>query len=530
MYFAYTSKTIKSFGLRHLGIFFLYFLLFVFGYYFLNRVVTNPQKLMEDQLLLSKVLVAFISFHIIFLVFIDWKRTKYMITTYFSESGSTYNLAIFRIIYFFILGGHFFFYTIKYQISWTYLPDSSKVGLPFINWLVHILPVSPEIYTVFSILAGVACWCICLGLGTRYSFFILIPTAFYVIGVPMFYGKLSHSHILFWVPILLCFAPVADVWSIDAWICRRKGRRLIIEDHPKYILPFKFLWIQLAIIYFFAGIIKLWDCGLDWALGDNMINQMRWEWVEHYDKVPKFRLDNYPTLAHLCGIAVICFEILYVLLIFNPKIRIWAFISAFAFHLLCGYFMYIDFSNLRFVAISYIPWDKIGNRIYGNIKLPNSQITGSTNLPFGDKKYYYVFISASLLVIANFWFSVFKVHSYPFSSYPTYSSIVTDRIKTVEMVVYDFKSKVINVKELGEKAKFRWENIRPYEVRISECFENGDEINLKSKLSEYWLLWKNNVSGLNDVKRIDLFLLTSSIIPERRNQIIEKKYLGTLNF
>ncbi|MBI3519096.1 MAG: hypothetical protein HY062_07030 [Bacteroidetes bacterium] len=182
------------------------------------------------------------------------------------------------------------------------------------------------------------------------------------------------------------------------------------------------------------------------------------------------------------------------------------------------------------VAISYIPWDKIGNRIYKKIKLPNSQIIGNINPLLGDKKYYYAFISASILVVTNFLFSTFKVHSYPFSSYPTYSSIVTDRIKTVEMVAYDSKQQIINVKELGKKAEFRWENIRPYEVRISECFEKGNEISLKSKLNEYWLLWKNNVSGLNDVKRIDLFLLTSSIIPEKRNEIIEKTYLGTLNF
>jgi hypothetical protein len=525
-------KSYKKGLIIHLSFLFFYSFLFI-GVYYLLRLKSDSVDLKAyHQVKLSQFLVLVMITHLLSLIYFRWNQFLNLIKEYFTEKGSPYNLAIFRMLFFFNLGGHFLYYTSNIEIAWTYLPNSSRVGLPFIGWLITNLPINPNLYFACSIIAGILCWLICIGVFTRYAIIVLLPFALYVLGVPMFYGKMSHYHILLWVPILFSLVPIADVWSIDAYIRKKKNIHVITEPHLKYFLPFKLLWLQLSIIYGFAGIIKLWDCGFDWALSDSMINQMRWEWVEHYDKVPDFRLDNYPVLAKIGGLCVIYFELLYFLLIIKPKGRIWAFMGTYALHRLCGYFMYIDFTNLRLVAASYINWQKITqsfkNKFSRTIEI-TEDISGDTLMSILKKeKVKIVFISGVIFISINFICSCFKIHSYPFSSYPTYSGIVKNEIKTIRMQAVLLDDKIIDVKLLGEKANFRWETIRPYEIRIAEAFNSNDSLLVKNKLTEYWQLWRNNVKGLEKVVRIDMYLETSSIIPEERHIILKSEFLTTI--
>lgn len=514
----------------HLGLLALYSSLFILVYYIHLLKIEEDSIKAYHQVKLSQCLVVVMIIHLLSLIYFRWQQFILLIKEYFTEKGSPYNLAIFRILFFCKLAEHFFLQTKNIEISWTYLPDSSRVGLPFISWLVYHLPINPELYSFLSIVAGTLCLLICIGFFTRYAILLLLPIAFYVLGVPMFYGKISHYHILLWVPLLFSLVPIADVWSVDAFI--RKKRKIVIsvEPHLKYFLPFKILWLQFSIIYCFAGIVKLWDCGLDWALSDSMINQMRWEWVEHYDKVPYFRLDNYPILAKLGGLGVIYFELLYFLLIIKPKGRIWAFIGGYSLHKICGYFMYIDFYHLRLVASSYINWQKIikfiKNKFAPVIEHNVEYSTDSLMKILKKEKLKISFLIGITLISINFLFSCFKIHSYPFSSYPTYSAIIKGEIQIIKMEAYDSHNKKVDVKLLGEKAQYRWENIRPHEMRIAELFDKKDSTILQAKLNEYWQLWCNNVKGLEDVKKIDMYLETTSIVPEKRNIILSRAYLG----
>jgi hypothetical protein len=512
-------------GLKiHLLLFTVYSLCFIAAYFILDSFVAT-ERFSFYQLRLSRYLVGLMTLHLLLLVFLRWEEFKKQLVTYFTEKGSPYNLAVFRIVFFFILAGHFTFYTFEKEISWTYLPHSSRVPLPFIGWLINNLPITPGIYTACSILAAIFSFLVCIGLFTRYAQLLLLPFAFYILGVPMFFGKLNHHHILLWIPVLFCFSPVADVWSIDALIQKKN-----VTPSARYMLPFKFLWLQLAVIYLFAGIVKLWDCGLSWALGDNMLNQMRWEWVEHYDKVPAFRLDLYPVLAKSAGIAVIWFELLYFLLILKPSGRFWAFAGAFVFHILCGYFMYIDFSTLRLIAISYIDWHALSLKLrkkktsnpYDASEIQDLKKSLQTDhlLP--------AFRTGSILVGLNFLCSLFHIHSYPFSSYPTYSAMVPDRIATLRMDAYDSSGHIVPVKAIGRRNHFRWETFRPYEMRIAEAYHSRRNSELNYKLEEYWLLWKNNVKGLDDVRKVVMRLETTSIVPEERGKILSSDSLGTI--
>lgn len=536
---AFTKKELFQFetykrGLSiHLTLLLIYSIFFI-GLYFLLRLKIESDEIKTYyQLKLSKYLVITMLTHIVSLIYFRWHSFRLLIKEYFTEKGSAYNLAIFRIVFFFSLGGRFLFYNPKFEIAWTYLPDSSRVSLPFMGWLIHSIPISPHLYIVLSITAGVLCWMVCVGLFTRYAAILALPFIFYSLGIPVFYGKMNHLQILLWVPIFLTLSPMSHVLSIDSFIKMLRHKAKPIEQHIKYLLPFKMIWLTLAIIYFFAGIIKLWDCGLDWALSDSMINQMQWEWVEHYDKIPAFRLDKYPTLAKLSGLCVIYFELLYFLLIIKPKGRIWALMGGYSFHKLCGYFMYIDFSDLRKIAITFIDWEKFTLFIKNKFKYSKST---NESIPEGDTLFVTLkkhnlktafFISVALLTL-NFSCSIFKIHSFPFSSYPTYSGIVKDKIQIIKIKAYTSENKEVDVKQMGEKSNFRWENIRGYELRIAESFNRQDTEALKYKLNEYWQLWDNNVKGLEKVNKVFMYLETTSIIPEKRKEILKTDSLGAI--
>lgn len=529
--FATLHKRLFSFesfaqGARiHLSIFCCYLLLFVFGYFLFYS--NSNQTSIISGITYSRFFLLFALFHFFIILIIRKKQCANFLIHFWNEKGSAKNLALFRIFFFFTLAGHFAVYTFQKELSWTYMPQSSRISLPFIGWFIHHIPINPTLYSVLSILAAVFSFMVCIGFFTRYAILLLIPCALYVLGVPMFFGKINHHHILIWIPLFFCFAPIADAWSIDAI---RKKKQVI--HSAIYSRPLKFVWIQLAIIYFFAGWVKLWDCGFEWALGNNMLNQIRWEWVEHFDKVPNLRIDHYPAVAKFGGLIVIVFELLYFLLIFKKNTRLIALVSATVFHLITGYFMYIDFATLRMIALSYIDWEKFLNSVKAYLKLPNTLSTdfdtleqNQINIP--NKKA--IFLSTTVLSI-NFIFSCFSIHSYPFSSYPTYSAIAPNEITTLRMDAYTNENKKVNVKLIAQQNKFRWETMRPYEITIAKLYKEKDTVLMKQKLMEYWLIWKNNLKQLHQVQYINLFLETTSIKPEERKNILKTDSLGVLYF
>lgn len=524
--FFFEFNTFKQ-GLRiHLTALLVYSLLFILCYFLVALKNGN-------QLLLSRMLVLTMVTHALLLLSFRKQQCLQFATTYFNEKGQAFNLATFRIIFFFFLSMHFWLYVIPKHSFWASMPHSSRVGLPFIGWLIDVLPITEPLFFFAGVAAGLFSLLVCIGFCTRISLILLLPFAAYAIAIPMFFGKISHQHFLLWVLLLLCLSPVHDVLSVDAWLKKKRGLVLNTEPSIKYLLPFKFTWLILATIYFFAGIVKLWDCGLDWALSDSMINQIRWEWVEHYDTVPGFRLDNYPAIAKVGGLLVIYFELLYFLLIFSPKSRIWALLSAITFHKICGYFMYIDFKHLQEIGLSYINWQKLFSFF---TKKPGSPVTdGMVSEPqvslfknLKKNKLMPTFIIGISVLSLVFLCSAFRIHSFPFSSYPTYSALVPGNITVLRMEATDVNGEIINIRKLGADAQFRWENIRPYELRIAETFKKHDTTLLDMKLKEYWDLWEKNIPDLQKAKQVKFYLDTYPIEPEKRNILLDSVFVGVI--
>lgn len=473
----------------------------------------------QEQLYLSRALVGLFFIHIILVITFQYVSIRKIVENFIYESGSAVNLAIFRIFIFLLLTGHFI-YISNVQSSWSFLPDEQRVELPYMNWLLSILPVSPQLFKISCYSAAVLSFFVAIGLFTRWVSLAIIPFAFYSLGVPMLFGKISHYHIMFWIPLILCFSPLSDALSFDNLLSQRKSKAKPF-DAISYAIPFKFIWISLAIIYFFAGIHKLWESGLEWALGDSMVNQIQWEWVENYDKIPAFRIDHYPILAKTGGLLVIIFECIYPIFIFSKRLRWMALFGAFAMHLTIGYFMNIDFVFLRLLSLSYIDWHGIIKYFKKKDKGLQPK-TGYYNITTRDRIGIYI---SSLLVVSNLLCSAFKVHSYPFSSYPTYSALTKDKIDILVMEPIESNLTYSEIIALAKAKKFRWESVRRIEHGITEKYLKGDTLALNTELINYWNIWATNFEKLKQVRKVGFYIKSYSIVPEHRKVVIDSIYL-----
>ena len=517
---------------RNIPFFLGYVGLFCCFYFVLEQFIPENQ-FKFFQSIWSKLLVLVMVTHLGFLVAARWQQTKVMLWNFLFETGSAYNLAIIRILFMLNLMGSYRAWALPELSKWALLPETSRQALPFMGWFIYNIPINETLYIVATQAAIICCVFASFGFLTRIALFIHIPLAIYVWGVPCFFGKLNHNQIAVWIPMLLAFAPCADVLSIDWLIKKIKKTPTQSCWQPKYGLPLKFIYLLLAMIYCFSGIHKLWDTGLIWALSDSVINQLYNEWVEHYDTIPNFRIDYYPALVKTGGLLTIIGEILYPLLLFHPVLRIVAFFGGNLFHRVTDYFLYIDFVKLRVLHNAYINWHGIVNWMIKKVrKIPlqakaNEKIITRESLEFKKLKPL-LFVGIILLGI-NGIFSLFGIHSFPFSSYPTYSAYFENHIKTIEIEAFTSMGEVILVKQLSKKQNFRWENIRPFETDIINLYENQDTLLTEKKLTEYWQLWKTKVNGLNEVHTVNFYLVKTPLKPEKREEIIERKILLEMN-
>jgi hypothetical protein len=271
-----------------------------------------------------------------------------------------------------------------------------------------------------------------------------------------------------WISWFFTFSSCYAVFSLDAFL-----KKTPITKSANYTFPVRFVWIQFGILYFWAGFYKLWDSGFEWAFGSSMINQVQLEWVQGYDKVPGIRIDHYPIILYLGGLLAILFELTYILFILRPK---WRWISVFGgliMHNLIGYFMYISFLTLlQIFYVFYIDFNQFFSKIKEKITIEK----GFSKLSF---------YSGITIISINVFFGMFHIDSYPFSSYPSYSAIISEKVKII-----DFRCDKLHqtVHQIGKANQFRWEDYGWLEDNLIKDFESGK--NVQKQLENYWEIWK----------------------------------------
>lgn len=496
-------------------------------YYLLKGQGEETSAFFHRQLRLSHVLIAVLMYQLFTVVYICRDDIIPFIKNLLKQSGSPYTLAIVRIV---ILNRLYHQIDSNYSQAayWAGFPDDMRVSLPYMGWFIHNIPISPSLYKTLAVAASITSVMGVVGFFSRPAIFISAILSIYVIGVPFFYGKLMHMHIWVWFPLILAFSRCGDVLSVDFLINKYLLKKEVnTARHPQYNLPLLFIWLHLGIIYFFAGIVKLDQCGLQWALGSSMINQIQVEWIQHYNQIPAIRIDNYPTLLHIGGIGVILFELYFFFLILSPIGRIIAFIGGLSMHNIINYFMYIGFQDLQRTYVALIDWAGVKK-----LFKPAPQVPATFPLKtlLQQSSYKLVLAAGLFLFSINFIFGLLRIHSWPFSSYPTYSTIVPDSHTYIYFAAYDSMLQKVDVYKAGKEAGFRMESFTPIEDRISENLRGNDTAMLRINTAKLWKIWVANVPELERVDSVTMYLRNSPVAPDKAHTILKETYLVSYSF
>ncbi len=162
------------------------------------------------------------------------------------------------------------------------------------TWSLHFWSGDPGPLAVLFVVAGVFAFLMAIGLWSRVATvasFLLLVSLHNRNPFILTSGDTYMRLVMFWC----VFLPLGRIWSVDAWLARRRGRPQS-ESYKYFSAATAGLVFQVFILYFFTGLAK---CNEIWwqgnamfivlnlkiyttALGDSLRN---WTWVHQFVSV-----------------------------------------------------------------------------------------------------------------------------------------------------------------------------------------------------------------------------------------------------
>ncbi len=246
--------------------------------------------------------------------------------------GTYRDLALVRML---VVGGHllFFYPPLHRQLAYasahadTFLPlPALKVLLlPLGEWGIRPDPTLIQAVWLVGIIAGIAG---VLGKYTRLSLLVHAAASTFLVAHMYSYGTVHHPYgpliIALWA---LAFSRCGRVWSLDDLrgrmdraLARSRFEPLRIEDHTGPLARWPLLLIQsvLAIAYLSAGLSKLAAGGFDWFRSSTLAFYLVQDGLRQATPLG-LTVAGYPTLLTITAIAVVLFELTFVLAVLIPR-------------------------------------------------------------------------------------------------------------------------------------------------------------------------------------------------------------------
>ena len=431
---------------------------------------------------------------------------------FFLQPSHPVNLALFRIVVFYLIFDSIYLPTLLWLGD---VPDVLMTPPLGFEWFPYIFRIDRNWIEISYYIFLVSCAFSIVGLFTRYSIFVTVVLAFYLLGVPNFFGKVNHSqHHFVLFATILTVSRCSDVWSADAYInYLRTKKRLIPKPEIVYGLPIRIIWVLIGVLYFFAGFWKLYDGGLDWILSNTLKYYMYQIWYM-IDWMPDFRIDNYPNLLIVSAALTILFEIGFIFLIFMGRLRWLAVFGGIAFHNMTGMFMRINFKSLWYCYIIFFDWSFLYNW-YTKIFFRNSD--GATSINAHTQRYNLRIVSivGGLLILGNIYAGAGNyIEAWYFTCYPTFQ-YVKDRPATSDMViVVSFGNG--NYEKIDEKIfhsmSRKFQHARFYNMLRMLANDQDQE-----KFMAFWNFIVSEYPELKDVRSIKIYDHYVSTLPNLKD-------------
>lgn len=195
-----------------------------------------------------------------------------------------------------------------------------------------------------------------MGLLTRTSLIVAAVGATYLMGIPVGYGKFSHSEpIVLLVLLILAASRCGDAWSVDAW---RAGKTKVMSG--EYRWPIRAVWILMSLVFFQAGLNKLVLAGPAWATPESFAPMM----VRHfYTNDPPIdlalRLAWIRPFVWMAAISSLAGETLFPLALFSRRARLILPLLMFSMQVNIALLMGVYFWPFKPAYVFWVPWPLI---------------------------------------------------------------------------------------------------------------------------------------------------------------------------
>jgi hypothetical protein len=329
------------------------------------------------------------------------------------------------------------------------------VAIPEGLGLLAQLPLSFGAVSVLQLIAQSSAATAALGLFSRASMAALTVSAGILFSFSSREGAVLHDMHLFWLTALLAVSPCGAAWAIDA---RKKPAP---GPSPAFGAPLAFARLFLGLVYFFPGVHKLWDSGLAWASGENVIGHLHAKWLQ-VGQVPAFRIDHYPWLITVGAVGVLAFELCFVFLAQARHTRMVALVAGLLFHFVTAQLFFIPFVSLWGCYGVLLP-DSWFPRSASEEARPESFATRAAPVALG----------AAVVVCLLVQGVRGQVQAWPFACYPTFSHLMPQVAPevVVEVELRDGATQRLTGRERRLRSQAEWGHL----YRISGAY--GDAPN-----------------------------------------------------
>lgn len=501
----------------------LFFITLISLYLLLNVAMYRSLSLVlaPNQLVLSRLfLIIYIGGFILF-----FAQNKHLLLNFFLASDSPHKLAVFRILFFGFFTAGLLVYPQGFNeliYPWVNLPPETRQPIALIGSVYFYLPFNELLLKTILYIWVISCVFSFIGYKTKFFMAIAAIGTLYLFGVSQNFGKITHAHYFVWWAIILALSPCADVWSVDAWLKKRKGTiNTAVAVHTKYALPIRMAWLFIGVAYFFPGFYKLWDCGFDWIFTDNLLNKMYYLWdMQGY--IPSFRVDNFPAFVKFGAFFTIFIELSFIFLLFIPPFWRLLGVASILLHTFIWYFLGIFFMLLPLPAI-FLFWSKNNNK-----PALNRDDIATTHVNTAFKESTHLLKVCMLLLFLNVFCGVFKIDSWPVACFPLFNNITTDTYPTLVYYVNDSAS-TYDKQPLRDYIKYyvleKMENDIIYTLATKENKEELQEV--CDKIANFMLELNIKEKSYKSIDSVTFSIQQRTIHPDRKEEVLAEHYLTT---
>jgi predicted DCC family thiol-disulfide oxidoreductase YuxK len=294
-------------------------------------------------------------------------RTRWM-SFWFAPAAAT-NLAVSRLIFYGVLAA--FYIPHNFSIWGSVSPTLLQPIWLFETFRVPVL--SPTALAVLETVWKLSLVLSCVGLWTRLSTAVAALFGTYLLGLPHNFGQTYHFDavlvLAFWI---LAFSRAGDAWSLDGLMrTARHPEQRPAPVSPEYTWPGQLILTALSLVFFAAGVAKLWTSGMEWVFSDQMSILLRRVQYHISDSDPLVNWGAYiaqlPWAARIMAAGTVIIETSYPLSLFSRRLRVPLVLGGMSLILGIRFLMGPTFEQFLVINVFWVPWDRVGARVRASL-------------------------------------------------------------------------------------------------------------------------------------------------------------------